>query len=29
MPQTTLYDRLGASLGDVELSADLFAAPVN
>ena len=29
MPQTTLYDRLGTSLGDVELSADLFAAPVN
>ena len=29
MPQTTLYDRTGASLGDVELSAELFDAPVN
>jgi large subunit ribosomal protein L4 len=29
MPQTTLYDRTGASLGDVELSAELFDSPVN
>jgi large subunit ribosomal protein L4 len=29
MPQTTLYDRNGASLGNVELSDELFAAPVN
>jgi len=29
MPQTTLYDRTGASLGDVELNAELFDAPVN
>jgi large subunit ribosomal protein L4 len=29
MPQTTLYDRTGASVGDVELSDELFAAPVN
>jgi len=29
MPQTTLYDRTGASVGSVELSDDLFAAPVN
>lgn len=29
MPQTTLYDRTGASVGTVELSAELFAAPVN
>ncbi len=29
MPQTTLYDRTGASIGSVELSDELFAAPVN
>jgi large subunit ribosomal protein L4 len=29
MPSTTLYDKTGASLGDVELNAELFAAPVN
>jgi len=29
MPQTTLYDRSGASLGSVELNDELFAAPVN
>ncbi len=29
MPQTTLYDRTGASVGTVELSDELFAAPVN
>ena len=29
MPQTTLYDRTGASLGDLELNAELFDAPVN
>src|SRR6185312_322693 len=29
MPQTTLYDRKGASVGKVELNDDLFAAPVN
>ena len=29
MPQTTLYDRTGASVGNVELNDDLFAAPVN
>ena len=29
MPQTTLYDRSGARLGSVELSDELFAAPVN
>jgi large subunit ribosomal protein L4 len=29
MAQTTLYDRTGASLGSVELSDELFAAPVN
>jgi large subunit ribosomal protein L4 len=29
MPQTTLYDRTGASLGSLELSDELFAAPVN
>ena len=29
MPQTTLYDRTGASLGTVDLSEVLFAAPVN
>jgi large subunit ribosomal protein L4 len=29
MPQTTLYDRTGASVGTVDLSELLFAAPVN
>jgi large subunit ribosomal protein L4 len=29
MPQTTLYDRKGASIGNVELNAELFDAPVN
>jgi large subunit ribosomal protein L4 len=29
MPQTTLYDRTGTSVGSVELSEQLFAAPVN
>jgi large subunit ribosomal protein L4 len=29
MPQTTLYDRTGASVGSVELADELFAAPVN
>ena len=29
MPETTLYDRTGASVGSVELSDELFAAPVN
>jgi large subunit ribosomal protein L4 len=29
MPQTTLFDRTGASIGNVELSDELFAAPVN
>jgi len=29
MPQTTLYDRTGASVGSVELSDQLFAAPVH
>lgn len=29
MPQTTLYDRSGTAVGSVELSDDLFAAPVN
>ncbi len=29
MPQTTLYDRTGAALGDVELPDELFAAEVN
>ncbi len=29
MPETTLYDRAGASVGSVELPDDLFAAPVN
>jgi large subunit ribosomal protein L4 len=29
MPQTTLYDRTGASVGSVELADWLFAAPVN
>ena len=29
MAQTTLYDRTGASVGNVELNDELFAAPVN
>jgi large subunit ribosomal protein L4 len=29
MPRTTLYDRTGAALGDVELPEELFAAEVN
>jgi large subunit ribosomal protein L4 len=29
MPQTNIYDRTGKTVGSVELSADLFAAPVN
>ena len=29
MPQTSLYDRTGASVGNVELNDELFAAPVN
>jgi large subunit ribosomal protein L4 len=29
MPQTTLYDRTGASVGSVDLNEVLFAAPVN
>jgi len=29
MPQTTLYDRTGASIGSVELSEVLFGAPIN
>ncbi len=29
MPETTLYDRSGASVGHVELPDGLFAAPVN
>ena len=29
MPSTTLYDRTGASVGSVELHAELFGAPVN
>ena len=29
MPSTTLYDRTGKSVGDVELSDELFAAPIN
>src|SRR5512143_2517871 len=29
MPQTTLYDKTGASVGHVELNDELFAAPVN
>ena len=29
MPQTTLYDRTGASVGSVELHDDLFGAPIN
>jgi large subunit ribosomal protein L4 len=29
MPSTTLYDKTGASLGDLELNAELFDAPIN
>jgi large subunit ribosomal protein L4 len=29
MAQTTLYDKTGASVGSVELSDELFAAPIN
>ena len=29
MPQTTLYDKTGASVGNVDLADVLFAAPVN
>lgn len=29
MPSTPLYDRTGKTVGDVELSDELFAAPVN
>jgi large subunit ribosomal protein L4 len=29
MPQTTLYDRTGATVGSVDLADTLFAAPVN
>jgi large subunit ribosomal protein L4 len=29
MAQTTLYDKTGASVGNVELNDELFAAPVN
>src|SRR5436305_14637901 len=29
MPQTNVYDRTGATVGSVELSDELFAAPVN
>jgi large subunit ribosomal protein L4 len=29
MPQTTLYDRAGKSIGNVDLAESLFAAPVN
>jgi len=29
MPQTTLYDRKGKSVGNIDLSDALFAAPVN
>jgi large subunit ribosomal protein L4 len=29
MPQTTLYDRTGATIGSVDLADALFAAPVN
>jgi large subunit ribosomal protein L4 len=29
MPETTLFDRTGASIGSVQLSDELFAAPVN
>ena len=29
MPETTLYDRTGAAVGNVTLAEELFAAPVN
>ena len=29
MPQTTLYDKTGAAVGNVELNDELFAAPIN
>ena len=29
MPKTTLYDRKGKSVGNIDLSDALFAAPVN
>jgi large subunit ribosomal protein L4 len=29
MPQTVLYDRTGATIGNVELSESLFGAPIN
>jgi large subunit ribosomal protein L4 len=29
MPQTILYDRTGATIGNVELSESLFGAPIN
>jgi large subunit ribosomal protein L4 len=29
MPQTILYDKAGANIGNVELNAELFDAPVN
>ena len=29
MPSTPLYDRSGKTVGNVELSDELFAAPVN
>jgi large subunit ribosomal protein L4 len=29
MPQTNVYDRTGATIGSVDLSDELFAAPVN
>ena len=29
MPQTTIYDRTGKNVGSLELSDELFAAPVN
>ena len=29
MPQTNLYDRTGKTVGSVELSEELFAAPIN
>src|SRR5262245_14535978 len=29
MPQTTLYDRAGKDIGSIDLSDELFAAPVN
>ncbi len=29
MPQTNLYDRTGKNVGSVELSDELFAAPIN